>query len=104
MFAPDVIEAVKHHMNTDHTEDGLLICRTLGAQPAATAAEMIGMDEEGIEFSVSVDGQPVAVRIPWYEPIVERDDVRMQVVRMYRDACHQLGVSPKREESGQAHG
>ncbi len=104
MFSTDVIEAVKRHMNNDHADDALLICRALGKQPTATAVQMTGMDETALQFSATVDGQDVPVHIPWYGPIADRNDIRLQVVRMYLDACTQLGVSPKREEAGEHHG
>uniref|UniRef100_UPI002594DDC9 DUF2470 domain-containing protein n=1 Tax=uncultured Gordonia sp. TaxID=198437 RepID=UPI002594DDC9 len=45
-FSPDVVAAVLAHMNDDHADDSLLICRALGGRPDAVAARMTGFDHE----------------------------------------------------------
>ncbi|WP_436891909.1 DUF2470 domain-containing protein [Nocardiopsis dassonvillei] len=82
-------------MNGDHPEDTLLICRALGGRPDATAARMTGLDGEAGEYAVTVGGTEHAVRIPWSEPLTERAQIRREVVRMYQEACTELGVTPR---------
>ncbi|MET7396902.1 DUF2470 domain-containing protein [Dactylosporangium sp. NPDC005572] len=91
-FTDDVVATVRRHMNDDHADDSLLICRSLGGRPDATAAAMTGMDGEGIDFTAFVDGHDVTVRVPFSRPLTERAEVRPEVVRMYREACAALGV------------
>lgn len=98
-FTADVIEAVRRHMNDDHAADSLLICRALGGRPEATAATMTGMDGAGIDFTATVDGRPVPVRVPFARPLTSRAEVRPEVVRMYQEACTALGV-PARDADG----
>ncbi|MCG5216959.1 DUF2470 domain-containing protein [Streptosporangium soli] len=97
VFTPDVVEAIKRHMNDDHADDALLICRALGDRPAATAARTTGVDAEAIEFAVVVDGEEVPVRVPWGATLTERAQVRAEVVRLYREACAVLGVPARGE-------
>lgn len=97
-FSAEVVAAVKRHMNDDHAEDSLLICRGLGGLPDASSASMSGMDAEGIDFDALVNGEPVSVRLPWSSPITERQQIRTEVVLMYRKACEALGVEPRAEE------
>lgn len=92
-FSPDVVAAIARHMNDDHADDNVTICRGLGDQPAATAATMTGMDERGITFAATVDGGDLDVVIPWAAPITERGQVRTEVVRMHREASEALGLS-----------
>jgi putative heme iron utilization protein len=92
---PDVVAAISRHMNEDHADDSVLICRSLGGQPSTTAATMTGMDADGIDFTATTDGGEVAVRVPFAETLTERPQVRAEVVRMYHDACAQLGVEPR---------
>lgn len=94
-FAPEVVTAVTSHMNGDHPEDTLLICRALGGRPDATAARMTGLDGEGGDYAVTVDGAEYQVRIPWARPLTERAQIRVEVVRMYEQACAKLGVAPR---------
>ena len=98
----DVVAAIRRHMNEDHAEDSLLICRALGGAPNATAAEMVGMDAEGIEFKATVGGQPTAVRVVWGQPIIDRAQVRPEVVRLYRQARDTLGL-PEDGPEGDTH-
>ena len=95
-FSPQVSAAVAAHMNGDHTEDNLLIARSLGGQPDATAASMTGVRPDGAVFEATVDGAPTDVVVPWAEPITERAQVRMEVVRMHTEAAAALGL-PARE-------
>jgi len=95
-FSPDVVAAIARHMNDDHADDNVTICRGLGGQPATTAATMAGMTPAGIVFDATVDGAATEVVIPWSEPITERAQVRMEVVRMHTEAAAALGL-PARE-------
>jgi putative heme iron utilization protein len=94
-FGPDVVAAVCRHMNEDHPDDSLLICRTLGAKAGASAARMTGLDAEGADFEVTVDGRPEHVRLPWSATLTERPQIRLEVVRMYEEACAAAGQPPR---------
>ncbi|MFI6457583.1 DUF2470 domain-containing protein [Streptosporangium amethystogenes] len=96
-FTPEAVEAIKRHMNDDHADDALLICRGLGGQPEATGATTTGVDAEAIEFTAVVGGLEIPVRVPWSTALTERAQVRTEVVRLYRDACAALGVPARGE-------
>ena len=96
-FSPEVQAAVVGHMNGDHVEDNLLIVRALAGQADATAAVMTGYDEEGARFDATVGGETVPVMVPWSVPIADRGTIRVEVVRMYHDACSALGIAPRDE-------
>jgi hypothetical protein len=97
-FTPDVVEAIKRHMNDDHGDDALLICKSLGGQPEATGAKTTGVDTEAIEFVAVVGGEDVTVRVPWSTTLTERAQVRGEVVRLYREACAALGLPARGEQ------
>lgn len=84
---PDVVEAVARHMNTDHADDNVLICRVAGGRPDATAAVMTGLDEEGVEFAVATPDGEVTVRVPFSRRLVERAEVRAEVARLYHESA-----------------
>ncbi|MFC3998665.1 DUF2470 domain-containing protein [Nocardiopsis sediminis] len=96
-FPPEVVRAVTAHMNDDHADDTLLICRALGGRPDAESARMTGLDGAGGDYVAVVGGAEVPVRIPWSEPLTERAQIRREVVRMYREACRRLGLAPRGE-------
>ncbi|GGO68310.1 DUF2470 domain-containing protein [Nonomuraea cavernae] len=93
-FTAEAVEAIKRHMNDDHGDDALVIVRGLGGRPAATRATTSGVDAEAIEFTI--DGGEL-VRVAWGETLTERQQVRMAVVRLYREACAALGVEARGE-------
>lgn len=92
-FGPDVVAAVLTHMNDDHADDSLLICRVLGGRPDAVAATMTGFDHEAATFDISVPEGVVGVRLAWDRPVRDRADVRAAVVAMFRAAQERSGTS-----------
>ena len=94
-FPADVVDAVCRHMNDDHGDDALLICRTLGRVPQATAARTIGFDRSGLQLLTSGPDGEKRVQVPWPIPVAERPDVRRAVVALYDQACAAAGVEPR---------
>ena len=94
-FDATVVAAVVKHMNGDHADDSLLICRTLGDQPSAREAHMVGFTSDHARFSARVDGGDVDVKVPWSGAVRERADVRAEIVGMYEAACAQAGIAPR---------
>ena len=94
-FGPEVVDQIARHMNDDHADDNVLIVRALGGQPDATAARMSGMDADAMEFDATVHDIVVPVRVPFSERLTERNQVRAEAVRMYREACAALGIEPR---------
>ncbi|WTW98046.1 DUF2470 domain-containing protein [Streptomycetaceae bacterium NBC_01309] len=96
-FGPDVVAAITKHMNDDHPADNLLIVRGLGGKDTATTARMSGLDGLGADFVAVVDGAETDVRVPWERELTERREVRVEVVRLYNEACAALGIEPRQE-------
>jgi hypothetical protein len=94
-FSPDVVGAILHHMNDDHTDDSLTIVRAF-ADRAADAATMTDVDADGGTWDVVVDGRTQSHTVPWLGQVVERADIRREVVRLHDAAVAQLGL-PVRE-------
>lgn len=90
-FDDDVVAAITRHMNGDHAADNLVICRGLGGVADATAATNTGYDVDGMVFVAATPQGDVEVRVPWGKPVVERSDVRAEVVRMFEEASARLG-------------
>ncbi|QSB04745.1 DUF2470 domain-containing protein [Natronoglycomyces albus] len=93
-FPPDVIDAVRRHMNDDHAADTLVMCRGVGGHPDATAAEMTGMDGEAGIYRLTLPEGEKTIRIPWERPLTQRAEVRPEVVRIYTESCAILGLEP----------
>jgi hypothetical protein len=94
-FPAEVVDAVLHHMNDDHTDDSLAIVRAF-ADPSATEATMTSLDADGGTWDVVTDGTTSSVTIPWPGQVVERADIRREIVNLYDQAVAKLGL-PVRE-------
>lgn len=85
-FGADAVAAICRHMNEDHAEDTLVICRGAGGRPEASAARMTGLDGDGGDYTVTVDGGEEPLRIPWARRLSERAEVRPEVVRLFSES------------------
>ncbi|MCP2031299.1 hypothetical protein L1277_001390 [Okibacterium sp. HSC-33S16] len=90
-FDENVVAAVLRHMNTDHTDDNLLIAKAF-VSPDAQAATMVGLDGAGGTWRVTVNGAESDAVVPWSVPVTERAEIRREVVVLYDAACTRLGV------------
>lgn len=88
-FDTEAIAAVCSHMNEEHADDTLVICRGAGGRPAATAARMVTLDGDGADFTVTVDDREETIRIPWARWLTERAEIRPEVVRLFTES-HRL--------------
>ena len=96
VLSPDAVAAICRHMNEDHRDDGVLICRQLGGMPDAVDAEAVDVDTEQMRFSVRrQDGSTRQVSVPFADPVTERAQVRAAVVELHERACAAAGVEPR---------
>jgi putative heme iron utilization protein len=84
---PEVVAAVAAHMNDDHADDCVVLCRAWGGHPTAVAARMTGMDPAGLDLMAEVDGAEVPVRVDFARPLTARSEVRAEVARLYHEAA-----------------
>jgi putative heme iron utilization protein len=86
-FAAATVAAIVTHMNDDHAEDGLRICRWLGGVPDAVRVTLLGIDPAGARFrAVAADGTATDAVVPWDVVPSTRRQVREEFVRMTRAA------------------
>ncbi len=94
VFAPEVVEAVLHHMNDDHIDDNLLIVRAVaGRDPEC--ARMVDLDHRGGTWRYTVAGEEAELHLPWSQELSERPQLRREIVALYDAACGKLGVEPR---------
>jgi hypothetical protein len=91
----DVIAAVAHHMNTDHAEDNLVICRGVGGVPDATTAHFEGLDRHSATFVATTPDGTRTVRVPFAAPVTERAAIRAEVAALFHTSAAQLGLPPR---------
>ena len=93
-FAPETVDAVLAHMNSDHNDDNLLIARAFG-DPDATAATMTTLDEHGGTWQYASGSGEAELTVPWSTTIAERPEIRREIVTVYDAACEKLGITPR---------
>lgn len=81
------VEGVLEHMNADHGDASLALVRAHG-YPAATGAEMTGVDEHGGTWHVlDAAGAEAMLRVTWPGgPVADPEGVRREVVALVRAA------------------
>lgn len=95
-FDAAAVAAICRHMNEDHREDAVLICRHLGGVDDVVAAETVGVDAAGLAFQVRRSGGAVVlVAVPFAAPVAGRPEVRAAVVELYERACAAAGLAPR---------
>lgn len=96
-FDDETLAGVLGHMNSDHSDDNLLIARAFGADPAPVGSRMIGFDGDGGDWVVtSAGGASTDLRVPWPGgSITERREVRREIVALYDASCARLGIEPR---------
>lgn len=94
----DVVAAVARHMNDDHADDNVVICRALGGYPEATAATFTGMTTTAARFTASGPDGERTVEIDFADRVTERAEVRTQVAALYHRSAALLGLPPRQSE------
>jgi hypothetical protein len=74
------------HMNADHAEAQVLLCRHLAGRPETTEASMSSVDRYGFELIAVAPAGRAAVRLGFPEPCTTPDEVRAAMVAMVTDA------------------
>lgn len=85
-LTPDIVDAVRAHMNTDHAHDNVTICRSAGAVPDVTAAELVGFDRVAATFAAITPGGAIEVRVPFRTALADRAQIRAEFAAMVHEA------------------
>jgi putative heme iron utilization protein len=85
-LTPDVVSAIRSHMNNDHADDNVTICRGVGGHAEVTAATVAGLDLDAVEFEAHGPAGRFTIRIPFSAPLTERADVRAELARMVHES------------------
>lgn len=96
-FDDETLAGVLGHMNSDHSDDNLLIARAFGADEAPVGSRMVSFDGDGGDWVVTgAGGATSELRVPWPGgSITERREVRREIVALYDASCARLGIEPR---------
>lgn len=90
-LAPDA-ERMIAHMNDDHREAMVLLCRAFTKATGAEEVTMTAIDRYGFEMSVRTPGGPRPIRLAFDREAVTPEEARAALVARVRDARERLGV------------
>ena len=80
-------EGVVAHMNDDHADALVTVCRVFGEHPGTESARMTGVDRYGFDIAArDAEGARVGVRIGFDEPVATPDEVRRAMIALLRRA------------------
>lgn len=82
-FAPGILE----HMNADHADAMVLLCRTLSRATDTSAARMVQVDRYGFEMSATTGQGPRPIRLAFRSPVTTAEDVRRELIALVRGSA-----------------
>ena len=105
-FPPDAAAGIVEHMNEDHADAVLALCRAYGRPTAnasgatgpdaraATGARLLAITPEALEIEYTVADAPGRASVAFEPPIEPLGTVRARLVSMTRAARERLSASP----------
>lgn len=85
-FTPEAVTAIARHMNDDHAEDTLTICRAFSGSVDVTSARVVDLGLHGLDLVAVIAGREQAVHVGWLETPIDRPGIRQQIVRLFEAA------------------
>jgi putative heme iron utilization protein len=86
-----VAPSLVSHLSGDSSTLVLLV-RAYGGQPAANTAELMGIDQFGMDLLVHVGHEEQSVRLSFTRPVATSEELRLELAAMARGARFKLGV------------
>jgi putative heme iron utilization protein len=81
-----IAAGILEHMNEDHREAMVLLCKHLGGVEDVASADMTEVDRYGFEMQATTPDGPRLVRLGFPQALASPDDVRPAMVAMVRQA------------------
>ncbi|MGK7926598.1 MAG: DUF2470 domain-containing protein [Spirulina sp.] len=85
-ITPEISDRICKHMNEDHAEAIALYARVFGKTPAATSAQMLAIDPQGMNLNVQADGMDMKVRISFDHTLADSEDAHHTLIDMVKQA------------------
>lgn len=85
-FSSEISDRICTHMNEDHAEAVLLYAQAFGDVKAATAAQMLSIDAQGMNLTAQVNGEATPVRIAFDHVLADAEDAHHTLIAMVKQA------------------
>jgi hypothetical protein len=87
-----VAPGLASHLVGDQNDSLVLLCRAFGGQSGASSAQLVGLDQYGMDLMATVGKAKEPVRLAFNHPVSTADEVRRELATMVRGARFKLGV------------
>ena len=84
------VDGIVEHMNADHLDAMVLMCRAFSRAKNADDVSMTGIDRYGFEMSVVTDEGPRPVRLAFSEQVTSADEARQALIARVKEARQAL--------------
>lgn len=85
-ITPAISDRICQHMNEDHTDAVVLYAKVFGNSPEAEAAQMLAIDPQGMDLSVTVPAEIAPIRIAFDHPLKDAEDAHYTLIEMIKQA------------------
>lgn len=89
-FTPDISDRICKHMNEDHADAVLLYAKAYGNVMDAEAAQILKVDPNGMDLSVSGSSQDTTIRIAFDHVLQDSEDAHHTLIAMVKTARSQM--------------
>ncbi len=86
IISPEVSDRICKHMNKDHADAVLLYAKVFGQREDACAAQMVALDETGMDLEVTTSSHKQPLRIPFPQVLQTAKDAHTVLVDMMKEA------------------
>ncbi|NJN71411.1 MAG: DUF2470 domain-containing protein [Limnothrix sp. RL_2_0] len=86
IITPAISDRICKHMNKDHAEAVLTYAKYFGKQDNAEAAEMLALDETGMDLEVAIAATKQPLRIPFPKTLENPKEAHTVLVDMMKEA------------------
>jgi putative heme iron utilization protein len=85
-ITPAISDRICQHMNEDHADAVVLYARVFGNSPAAETAQMLAIDPQGMDLSVTVLGEIAPIRIAFDRDLKDAEAAHYTLIEMVKQA------------------
>lgn len=82
----EVSSRICTHMNDDHSDAVLIYAQAFGGLKEAIAAQMLAIDNTGMDISAHVNGENVPIRINFDHVLQDSEDAHHTLIAMIKQA------------------
>jgi len=83
-FPAEVSDRICKHMNKDHADSVVFYATEYGGVTDVTTAEMISIDSQGMDLTISVDGTTQPLRIAFDHELADAKEAHHVLVEMLK--------------------